>query len=60
MSKLEKIENEILELELKIKDPKLCEGTAETYSRISGYYRPISQWNIGKKAEFSERVSYLT
>ena len=27
----------------------------EIYSRISGYYRPVSQYNKGKKEEFSER-----
>ena len=28
----------------------------ETYSRVVGYYRPVSQWNPGKRAEFSERI----
>jgi hypothetical protein len=28
----------------------------EVYSRVSGYYRPISQWNKGKQAEFAERL----
>lgn len=27
----------------------------EVYSRISGYFRPVKQWNGGKKAEFKER-----
>jgi len=27
----------------------------EVYSRCSGYFRPVSQWNKGKKEEFSER-----
>lgn len=27
----------------------------ECYSRISGYFRPIMQWNKGKRSEFSER-----
>ena len=27
----------------------------EIYSRVSGYYRPVSQYNKGKKEEFSER-----
>jgi len=27
----------------------------EIFSRISGYFRPVSQWNRGKKEEFSER-----
>lgn len=28
----------------------------ECYSRISGYFRPVNQWNAGKRSEFSERV----
>jgi hypothetical protein len=28
---------------------------AEIYSRVSGYFRPVSQWNYGKQEEFSER-----
>jgi hypothetical protein len=27
----------------------------EIYSRVSGYFRPVRQWNKGKQAEFSER-----
>ena len=27
----------------------------EVYSRCSGYFRPIAQWNKGKQAEFSDR-----
>lgn len=27
----------------------------EIYSRVSGYYRPVSQWNKGKQSEFSDR-----
>lgn len=27
----------------------------EVYSRISGYFRPVSQWNRGKKEEFKDR-----
>ena len=28
----------------------------ETYSRVVGYFRPIDQWNNGKKAEFADRA----
>lgn len=28
---------------------------AEVYSRVVGYYRPVQDWNRGKKEEFSER-----
>lgn len=30
----------------------------EVYSRIVGYLRPVSQWNQGKKEEFSDRKTY--
>lgn len=28
----------------------------EVYSRVCGYFRPVSGWNPGKKVEFAERV----
>ena len=28
---------------------------AEIYSRVVGYFRPVSQWNAGKAEEFTER-----
>jgi anaerobic ribonucleoside-triphosphate reductase len=31
----------------------------EVYSRVVGYYRPIQDWNEGKREEFKER-RYLT
>ncbi len=30
----------------------------EIYSRIVGYFRPISNWNGGKKEEFKDRLEY--
>ena len=27
----------------------------EIYSRVSGYFRPVQQWNKAKQQEFSER-----
>ena len=30
----------------------------EVYSRIVGYLRPVQQWNVGKKQEFSERETF--
>jgi len=32
-----------------------CGNTCEVYSRVTGYLRPVSQWNKGKKEEFKER-----
>ena len=31
----------------------------EVYSRVVGYYRPVQNWNDGKKEEFRER-KYIT
>ncbi len=28
---------------------------AEVYSRVVGYYRPVHDWNEGKREEFKER-----
>ncbi len=39
------------------KCPK-CGGKTEVWSRIVGYYRPVSSWNIGKRAEFNKRIQY--
>jgi ribonucleoside-triphosphate reductase len=35
-----------------------CQGTTEVWSRIVGYYRPVDQWNKGKKSEYAERTEY--
>jgi len=35
-----------------------CGKTTEVYSRIVGYYRPLQNWNIGKKEEFRQRKVY--
>lgn len=36
----------------------LCGEKTEVYSRITGYYRPVQNWNVGKTQEFSERKVY--
>jgi ribonucleoside-triphosphate reductase len=35
-----------------------CGADAEVYTRIVGYYRPVSRWNKGKQAEYVDRVVY--
>ncbi len=35
-----------------------CGETTEVYSRITGYYRPVQNWNAGKSQEFKERKVY--
>ena len=36
----------------------ICGRTAEVYSRITGYYRPVQNWNAGKTQEYKERCEY--
>ncbi len=38
----------------------ICGKDAEVYSRITGYYRPVRNWNDGKAAEYSNRKTYGT
>ena len=35
-----------------------CGKTAEVYSRITGYYRPVQNWNDGKTQEYKNRTVY--
>lgn len=39
------------------KCPKCGEET-EVYSRITGYYRPVKNWNDGKAQEYKKRKLY--
>ncbi len=36
----------------------ICGKETEVYSRITGYYRPIKNWNAGKTQEFEDRKEY--
>ena len=36
-----------------------CGEKTEVYSRITGYYRPVQNWNDGKSAEFKARKVYV-
>ncbi len=35
-----------------------CGKATEVYSRITGYYRPVQNWNDGKRKEFDDRKVY--
>ncbi len=35
-----------------------CGGKTEVYSRITGYYRPVQNWNDGKSQEYKDRKVY--
>ena len=36
----------------------ICGKETEVYSRITGYYRPVKNWNAGKTEEFKDRKEY--
>lgn len=56
MNKIEQIERRIEELRQELEH---VEGTpTEVYSRIVGYYRPVSNWNKGKLEEFGIRKTF--
>ncbi len=40
-----------MEVQLKEEERQRC----EVWSRVMGYHRPTSGWNIGKKQEFEDR-----
>ncbi len=36
-----------------------CGENTEVYSRITGYYRPVQNWNTGKSQEYKDRKEYV-
>ena len=43
------------EIELKDEERQPC----EIWSRVMGYHRPVSSFNIGKQGEFAERKYFV-
>ena len=41
-----------------VKECPHCGKKTEIYSRITGYYRPVQNWNDGKLQEYANRVEY--
>lgn len=39
-----------------LKSVKGC--SCEVYTRIVGYYRPVKNWNSGKRAEYNQRKPF--
>lgn len=35
-----------------------CGAACEIWSRVCGYFRPVANWNKGKKQEFEDRKPY--
>lgn len=46
---------------IKGENPKcpVCGEETEVYSRVVGYFRPVKNWNEGKKEEFKDRLEYV-
>lgn len=36
----------------------ICHRSAEVYSRVVGYYRPVQNWHRGKQEEYKQRETY--
>ena len=41
-----------------VKTCPYCGAKTEVYSRITGYYRPVQNWNDGKLQEYANRTEY--
>ena len=48
------VKTEIGTITIDDKDRQAC----EVWSRVMGYYRPVSEFNIGKQSEHEERMFY--
>jgi hypothetical protein len=57
--RIEKLNEQIAQIDEAMQNPDLCKGTADTYTRVSGYYRPVKNFNIGKACEYCERKEYV-
>ncbi len=41
-----------------MEETKTCDRKTEVFSRVVGYFRPVNNWNEGKKEEFKERKEF--
>lgn len=41
-------------IEMKDEERQKC----EVWTRVMGYFRPVENWNIGKKQEHADRVCF--
>ena len=46
-------------VENKPKSEHTCGERCEVWSRVCGYFRPVSSWNRGKKQEFADRRTFV-
>lgn len=35
-----------------------CQARTEVWARVCGFFRPLNQWNKGKRQEFADRKTY--
>lgn len=35
-----------------------CTAKTEVWARVCGFFRPIAQWNKGKRQEYADRKHY--
>ncbi|MDA0208299.1 MAG: ribonucleoside triphosphate reductase [bacterium] len=42
-----------------VKTCPTCQEGCEVWSRVVGYFRPVQEWNKGKKSEYAEREEYV-
>lgn len=38
---------------------RTCDGKTEVFSRVTGFYRPVQQYNNGKREEYRQRREYV-
>lgn len=36
-----------------------CQAKTEVYTRVCGFFRPVQQFNLGKKQEYRERKTFV-
>ena len=36
-----------------------CDSKTEVWSRVTGYLRPVENYNTGKRAEYADRLKYV-
>lgn len=46
------------DVRIKTDDKQTCGAECEVYSRVCGYFRPVTNWNRGKVEEFKERKKF--
>lgn len=51
-------ERRIMDKEKEKHPQHVCGEHCEVWSRVTGYFRPVSSWNHGKKEEFKDRAMY--